>query len=323
MKKLTTTLLTTILVVLTGCSFSFNMGNQVSVDEIDDPEPTPDTITEYLPTNSQNTEWSKIEETEETITFHAEIENPTSGIMLSSYLVIPNTENEERFKTVMLIPGGTGFGTNAYKEDNLTSNILTKNDIAYAFFDPDGRGESDGEEDANGFIHQDGLFAVSLALASNPFVNTDELGILSMSYGTTLAAGMLGRYPEEQPYKWYIDWEGPSAREYTTVGCKPNQNIDKSLNIECTDEEFWAERESVTFLEKIEIPYLRLQTAKDHVQASNEHAIDAINAATNGSSPWARLNKEAENQTYTYENQPTYPEKIMETDYILEMFELF
>lgn len=283
-------------------------------------EPTKDPTESLIPKD-----WSITEATDDSITFHRMLENPSSGALLSTYLVVPKDESEASFKTVFLIPGGLDYGSATYDGNTKTEIFLKENDIAYAYFDPDGRGESSGEEDTNGFIQQDGLFAVSKAVAENTAVNADDFGLISFSFGTALASGMLARYVDESPYQWYIDWEGPSAREYVTIGCDAPKDhyMDPGLTTSCSEDEFWSERESVTFLQQISVPYLRVQRIDDHVQASNEHAIDAINAATSGISPWTRINDEDPNQSFTYDNPPRYLRKALVNEYILEMFDLF
>ena len=63
-------------------------------------------------------------------------------------------------------------------------------------------------------------------------------------------------------------------------------------------------REALTFIADLQIPYQRLQTEKDHVQPTNNHAIDIVNAAVAGDVPWARLNDYPANESYNLENQP-------------------
>jgi hypothetical protein len=306
--------------------------NEEVTDDVE--EITEDTLEEFFETEAEteaideeSITWQVDEITDEFVRLHGLIENPTSKALLSTYLVLPITGEDprnEKYPVLFQIPGGTDWGTNALTDDLSSSDYLLPNGIGYAYFDPDGRGESKGDEDANGPIQQDGLFAVSEAIANHPSVDTNDLAILSYSYGTTLASGMLSRYENEHPYKWYLDWEGPSKREYTTKKCT-TQTVDKNLQVSCDDDEFWAERESATFLANLNIPYLRLQNTIDHVQESNEHAVDAINAATNGTSPWTRINNEDPNQTYTYDSPPEYLEKrtYQTLEYALEMFEMF
>lgn len=232
--------------------------------------------------------------------------NPSTDAELSVYLELPSLDGP--FPTILLVPGGTGSGIQNFTNSDEVTMFLEAG-VAVAFFDPDGRGRSTGEENYNGHDGQDGLYAVSQAVAASEWVDEDEMGIMSFSYGTTLASGMLARYAEDQPFEWYVDWEGPSAREYTTVGCDataPMSPDDPGLSRDCDDDEYWGERESVTFLTDVLIPYWRIQAEKDHVQPNNQHAIDAINAATEGKCPWTRLNLEKPNQTFSDVNEADY-----------------
>jgi hypothetical protein len=241
------------------------------------------------------------EETEFGIRLTTKIENPSTGAMLYTYLELP--EGEAPYPMVMLLPGGTNSATEKFLDNEHTSNVLLENDIAVAYFDPDGRGKSTGEENSNGSDSQDGLYAITQAIMDTGHVDSEEMGLLSLSYGISLATGMLARYSDTQPYEWYIDWEGPSIFE-----------------------DISDDRDSSLSLAKITIPYWRIQGAKDHVQATNEHAILAINTATEGLSPWTRINDEDPNQSFTSENPPVYiPKRSQETaiNSVFEFFEMY
>lgn len=60
-------------------------------------------------------------------------------------------------------------------------------------FDPDGRGKSTGKEDFGGYIHQDGLAAVVRFTADLPYVDAQNMGLVTYSYGITMASGALAR----------------------------------------------------------------------------------------------------------------------------------
>jgi predicted peptidase len=213
MKRLALLLVSIMLLANTGCT---------TEEEAETREPMPNPAETLLDEQTETEAWEVHEATKVHITFHATIENPTSGALLSAYLVLPPTpkNSTEKYPIAVMIPGGTDYGTNAYGKDTHIREFILEKEIGFAYFDPDGRGESAGEENANGHIHQDGLFAVTEALTQHTNVDTNKMGIISYSYGTTLASGMLSRYADQNPYKWYLDWEGPSKREYTTVNCK-------------------------------------------------------------------------------------------------------
>jgi len=288
------------LVTLTAC-------NGPNKDTIEVEEPNTDRNDLFLEDVIIESEWELMTEEKGYDVYHTTVINPTSEAELSTYLLLPNT-GAEQYKTVVLVPGGVGSGTGDFSASRINDFIEAETITVY--FDIDGRGESTGEEDFNGYIGQDGLYAISEEVANFKSVNTENMGLISYSYGLVMASGMLARYADEQPFQWYMDWEGPSNREYVTVGCPDIEDVNSKASgaakHTCDDDEYWSEREATTFLAEITIPYQRVQGVKDHVQASNEHAIDAINAATEGLSPWTRINLEEENMSYSYENPPEY-----------------
>ncbi len=196
--------------------------------------------------------------------------------------ITPTTE------TLILVPGG--IGTIAPKK----ARRLADFGYRVVFFDPDGRGSSEGEEDFDGSVHQDGLAAVIQAVASFPDVNPEKIGLISYSYGITMASGALARHPY-LPIRFLIDWEGPANRMDTTTGCGQNQRIDWPP---CSDSQAWLQREAVTFISRIKVPYQRLQSEKDHVQPDVNHATEMVNAAMQGGVEWVRLNDNPINQAY-------------------------
>jgi hypothetical protein len=115
-----------------------------------------------------------------------------------------------------------------------------------------------------------------------------------------MASGALARHPDLQ-VQFLIDWEGPADRYDTTLGCQPDQRIDWP---DCNNDTAWAEREALAFIAQIDVPYLRLQSAQDHVQPDVSHAIEMVNAAIRGGAPWVRLNNLPPNQTYDLQNPP-------------------
>lgn len=256
-------------------------------------------------------EWSSVKTPFLGNAYHTTISNPTTGAQLSTYLVIPDGQGP--FQTVLLVPGALNAGT-SYVEEPMVNQLIQAN-IAVAYFDADGRGESTGEENANGYDQQDGLYAVSQALEQSEWVDPNQMGLASFSFGVAMSSGMLARYSESQPFEWYLDWEGPVTRNYVTQGCSeiPSEKVSNKdtagnelLLTSCSDDAFWMEREALNYLPLLTIPYLRIQGEHDHVQESNEHAIDAINAATEGLSPWTRINDEAPNTSFTYDAPPSY-----------------
>lgn len=228
------------------------------------------------------------------------VKNPGSGARLLTRVVTPPDDEARAAETLILVPGGTGT------IDIRKARRLADLGFTVVFFDPDGRGASEGTEDFGGSIHQDGLAAVIQATASFPEVNPGKIGLVSYSYGITMASGALARYPD-LPVRFLIDWEGPADRMDTTIGCGPNQRIAWPP---CSDSSAWLQREAVTFISRIRVPYQRLQSEKDHVQPDLSHAIDMVNAAIQGGAEWVRLNDNPINLSYSLDALPRMlPEK--------------
>jgi pimeloyl-ACP methyl ester carboxylesterase len=178
------------------------------------------------------------------------------------------------------------------------------NDAGYlvVLFDPDGRGSSEGFEDNNGFIHQDGLAAVIRFADEHRLSDGAGIGLISYSFGITMCSGALARHPD-LPVNFLVDWEGPADRN-DTGGCD-EANVGHLGEIaSCDDESFWAEREAQAFIGQVEVAYLRLQSEIDHVQPDVLHALRMVNAAVEGASPWVRLNELPPNQIFDLTSPP-------------------
>lgn len=235
-----------------------------------------------MPAEAENTFW---------------VMNPSSGARLYTRVYYPaNWNGAELLPALVLMSGGIGTS------DPQKAARLSGEGFIFIIFDADGRGRSEGTEDYNGFITQDGLSAVIVAAAQLPGLDTARYGLVSYSYGVTAATGALARYPA-MPIKFYIDWEGPVDRNYTTTGC--GENRAEGIQWQpCSDNAWWAEREAVNFITDVNVPYQRIQSEEDHVQPNNNHAIDIINAAVANDVPWVRLNDYPPDQTYDINNPP-------------------
>jgi pimeloyl-ACP methyl ester carboxylesterase len=250
--------------------------------------------------------------------------NPNSGNQLVVHVGFPINQELSDLPTMVLVPGGIADSTTFIGKEELMG-LLTRAGFMVVIFDADGRGQSEGEEDYNGFIHQDGLAAV-IEYAANRPESDGRVGLLSLSYGVTMASGTLSRYPD-LPVRFYMDWEGPAERFDTTVNCTPNGRIEWAP---CDDETFWSEREALRFISSIHVPYLRVQSEIDHVQADTEHALNLIYVATQGTSPWVRLDNNPVNEPIDFNNPPAM---LSEEDsknlnrllmiYIIELDQLF
>ena len=77
--------------------------------------------------------------------------NPTSGAHLYvSVFYPPDWNGTDLLPALVLMPGGTG------RSDAGSAVRLVGRGFLVVVFDPDGRGKSQGWEDYNGFITQDG-----------------------------------------------------------------------------------------------------------------------------------------------------------------------
>ncbi len=222
--------------------------------------------------------------------------NPSSGSRLYVRVQYPRGWNGKPLPALVLVPGGTGVIEPRKAETLATEGFLV------IYFDPEGRGRSEGTEDHNGFIGQDGLAAVIEAATALPGLDATRYGLVSFSYGVTMATGALARHPD-LPIDFYIDWEGPVNRTYTTVNCGRNR-ADGIQWQACEDNAWWSEREALTFIADVQVPYQRIQSQKDHVQSQNTHTIEIVNAAVAGDVPWVRLNEYPANSMYDAANPP-------------------
>lgn len=239
--------------------------------------------------------------------------NPNSGAELWATVFHPNDASEQKkYPAVVFVPGGMGFGSQMARTP--APDEYARAGYVLGLFDPDGRGRSRGWENWNGKVHQDGLHEFLKRVASLPFVDKDNIGVVSSSLGLAMAAGALGRYPNDPPVKYFIDIEGPTDRFYITG--KDSPRLRGAFGGRTTDDvEWWAEREAVRTIPSMVCPYLRLQWEQDHVHGPDKgHAIDIINAATSakhggkGKSPWTRVNgpENLPNRTYTKDNPPKW-----------------
>ena len=204
------------------------------------------------------------------------VTNPTSGARLYVRVIQPQGWDRGALPALVAIPGGTGDSSDFLDPPDRVQGIADGG-FAVIVFDPDGRGRSEGEEDQNGYTHQDGLAEIVRFVATLPEVDETQIGIVSWSYGVTMATGALARHPD-LPVRFLIDWEGPANRD-DTGGCGDDA-VGHLQGHPCDDEEFWREREASIFALDLRVPYQRLQSAKDHAQPDNDHAVLMISNAT-------------------------------------------
>ena len=237
---------------------------------------------------------------------------------------IKKPEGDGPFPVLIGVAGGDGMY--AFQSE-LPTHLLEKG-IMTVDFAPQGRGASEGDDNHHGFVHQDDLKAIVDFVSGLSFVQKDNIGLLSYSYGVVLATGALARYPE-MPVAFLIDWEGPScpgkdlqrglandeAWVYETIRFFNNgrelapEELSHFLlhGGSIFDEAYWAERDASRFAADIPCPYLRVQFDQDHVQGSSKaHMIAIINAATINSGQWTRCNDNPPNIIYSEEELSQY-----------------
>ncbi len=258
--------------------------------------------------------------------------NPASGARLYVQVTHPQDWDGSALPALVLVPGGSGSG-GSFLTPPSTAQQLADAGMVVIVFDPDGRGRSEGQEDDDGFIQQDGLAAVLRFAAALPEVDADRLGLVSFSYGITMASGALARHPD-LPVLFLIDWEGPADRN-DTGGCDAAHTGHLQAHA-CDDEAFWSEREAAAFATQLALPYQRIQSEKDHVQPDLNHAILMVDNATaveyggRGIAPWTRLNDLPPNTVY----DPAAPPPMLSEQeskhleplivrYALELFDRF
>jgi pimeloyl-ACP methyl ester carboxylesterase len=257
------------------------------------------------------------------------VTNPTSGTQLYVRVIQPQGWDKGPLPTLVLIPGGTGDSSDFLGPPDRAQSIADEG-FTVVVFDADGRGRSEGEEDQNGYTHQDGLAEIIRFVTTLPEVDEARIGLASWSYGVTMATGALARYPDLS-VRFLIDWEGPANRD-DTGGCGEDA-VGHLQGHPCDDEDFWREREASIFALDLRVPYQRLQSEKDHAQPDNDHAVLMINNATaeayggHGKAPWTRLNDLEPNTVYTTDAlPPMIPEgQDMRTDVLVARYahELF
>lgn len=222
--------------------------------------------------------------------------NPASNARLWGSVSYPkNLKPGKKYPAVVVVPGALTFGS--MYSGTPEPSMFVKEGFVVGYFDPDGRGNSEGNENYGGRIHQDGLNAFLKKVAGLDFVDRSNVGVVSFSAGIIMSTGALVRHPGDPAVKYYIDVEGPSDRNYMLLLNKPDLKDERLGAYVTRDEAFWAEREAVRWASKLTMPYLRIQNNIDHVHGSKKgHALDMIRAATarshggEGASRWTRLN---------------------------------
>jgi hypothetical protein len=223
---------------------------------------------------------------------------------------------------------GVAGGDEVYAFQSPLSIGLLEKGIMAVDFAPQGRAESEGEDNHNGFTHQDDLKAIVDFVHGLQFVQQDNIGILAYCYGVVLSTGALARYPE-MPVAFLIDWEGPSSpgkdiqrglandeawadkiTRFFNHGRKLTSEDLAKLHLHggsLLDEAYWDERDASRYATDLPCPYLRVQFNQDHAQGANKmHMLSIINAATTSSGQWTRCNDNPPNIVYSKEELSQY-----------------
>jgi len=247
-------------------------------------------------------------------------------------VIIFTPQNDKKFPALVCLPGGLGAGTriggNPFGFEII--DVARMGFVTAGYF-PEGRGPSEGEEDYNGFIHQDNMKQVIEYVAGLPNVDRSNIGVLTASYGLTASAGCMARYPK-LPVKYVVDLEGPTYKDHMIPPSR-REEMATFFGHELDDDDFWKERGAVQFIDKIKCRYLRIQGLPDHAQGEYlGHAVMVLNKATEGG-VWNRVNDNPPNQTYTetslkqarllqgmWKASPKNIERIM--DFIVEMSQM-
>ncbi len=173
------------------------------------------------------------------------------------------------------------------------SDRLLDHGLLVVGFDPRGRGESEGQEDANGHRGQDDLAALLRWVSHREEVDPERILLFSRSFGGALAAGALGRHEDLAVLAW-VDVESPGyLSEDLLYAPEANQDaFDPWLPEDPAEvEAFWAEREPAQLIAGLQRPYLRFQGLPDHALGSRTaHAAAMLKNAS--LAPALRYNEE-------------------------------
>jgi len=182
---------------------------------------------------------------------------------------------------VVVLPPGFEGGERVIQ--GAQGDVLVDHGLAVLSLDPRGRGESDGEEDANGYAGQDDVAALLRWVASQEQVDPDAVVLSSRSFAGALAAGALGRHGDLQVRGW-VDYESPgylaedllyapSSNQETFAGLSPEDPVEALA--------WWAEREPAQLVVGVQRPYHRFQGLPDHALGGRTaHAAAMLKAAS-------------------------------------------
>ncbi len=233
------------------------------------------------------------------------VTNPANGAKLAVYVHLPDGPGPH--KAIVAVPGAGGDASTVMNAAEHRDDMMRRG-IAVIRFDPDGRGNSEGEDDMGGTVHQRGLRTIIAYTSQRDDIADDQVGVLSYSYGITMSSGALADGATKA--RFLIDWEGPSNREYTGCsGGKKKLERPSGEGVACDDDSYWNEREAIRFIDDVEVPYLRIQRADDHVHHEDRsHALALLEGAMEGDAPWVNMNDLQPNADLSVYQQADLPD---------------
>ncbi|MBI5815256.1 MAG: hypothetical protein HZB29_06555 [Nitrospinae bacterium] len=225
----------------------------------------------------------------------------SSGVNVRVHVHAPAT-GAVKFPAVVFVPGGASRGTDYDYKGEISAWETAGLGHVVVTYDPSGRGGSGGVEDHWGPASQMELSEIIRWTAQLPQTDPDRIGVVSFSIGVAIATGALARFPTA-PVRFLFDWEGPSSRKIITR----NDTHKPLARFPSSNAAFWDEREASRFIGDMECGYFRYQAQVDHVQGTFKgHAMELLNAATQGRARWTRLNGNPPNITLDPERADKY-----------------
>jgi pimeloyl-ACP methyl ester carboxylesterase len=235
----------------------------------------------------------------------------------------------KQYPGLVLVPGGLqqGYAWHAtWRKSNAWEFVDAG--LIVLIYDARGRGWTAGEEDYDGPVQQDDLAQIIRWFVSRDDVLPGGVGVASSSWGITATSGAAARNPD-LPIRFLIDLEGAQDRWVMTQWDDPKW-VDIMEGHDTWETEFWDVREAISYIDDVTCPYFRIQSDCDHAldYFYVDHAIEMVNAAVNGKSPYVRLNDMEPNRLYDIDKAEEYhwfPIKDIDVTYywaVLDAFEI-
>ena len=192
---------------------------------------------------------------------------------------------------VVIMPPGLQAGTKDIETD--WSNALVELGYWVLHWDPRGRGESTGQEVANGPAGASDAAAVLRWASALPNVDSDRISLLSRSFGGALAAGALAQHADLEPNLW-IDYESPGwlLDDIQYVEGRSRTQLEAMAQ----DAFWWQERSPAYWAPNVGIPYVRLQGLPDHAQGPRFEHAQAVLERLSSSEIWLNAEPWSEGQ---------------------------